>query len=163
MDRQKELLFNVGGMHCAACSSRLERVLNGIGAAIASASVSLAANSATVIPAPELSEAAREALIRQIEERAVEMGSTATPVAPEADMVDTWQEQQRETVRHLADLKARLWPEFGFTILLLLVSMGHMWGLPLPAVIDPDALARLGPQSCPAPACAHPPCHVVRP
>ena len=136
MDRQKELLFNVGGMHCAACSSRLERVLNGMDG-IASASVSLAANSATVIPAPELSEAAREALIRQIEERAVEMGFTATPVAPEADMVDTWQEQQRETVRHLADLKARLWPEFGFTILLLLVSMGHMWGLPLPAVIDP--------------------------
>ena len=136
MDRQKELLFNVGGMHCAACSSRLERVLNGM-EGIASVSVSLAANSATVIPDPALSEAALEALTRQIEERAVEMGFTATPVAPEADMVDTWQEQQRETVRHLADLKARLWPEFGFTILLLLVSMGHMWGLPLPAVIDP--------------------------
>lgn len=136
MDRQKELLFNVGGMHCAACSSRLERVLNGM-EGILSASVSLAANSATVIPDPALSEAALEALTRQIEERAVEMGFTATPVAPEADMVDTWQEQQRETVRHLADLKARLWPEFGFTILLLLVSMGHMWGLPLPAVIDP--------------------------
>lgn len=136
MDRQKELLFNVGGMHCAACSSRLERVLNGMDG-VTSATVSLAANSATVIPDPALSEAALEALTRRIEERAVEMGFTATPVAPEADMADTWQEQQRETVRHLADLKARLWPEFGFTILLLLVSMGHMWGLPLPAVIDP--------------------------
>lgn len=136
MDQQKELLFNVGGMHCAACSSRLERVLNGMDG-VASASVSLAANSATVIPDPALSDAALEALTRHIEERAVEMGFTAAPVAPEADMVDTWQEQQRETVRHLADLKAGLWPEFGFTILLLLVSMGHMWGLPLPAVIDP--------------------------
>lgn len=30
MDQQKEVLFTVGGMHCAACSSRLERVLNGM-------------------------------------------------------------------------------------------------------------------------------------
>ena len=67
----------------------------------------------------------------------MDMGFTATPVAPEADMVDTWEAQQKETVGQLATLKARLWPEFGFTILLLLVSMGHMWGLPLPAIIDP--------------------------
>lgn len=56
-------------------------------------------------------------------------------------MVDTWEAQQKETVGQLATLKARLWPEFGFTILLLLVSMGHMWGLPLPAIIDPMAFA----------------------
>ena len=67
----------------------------------------------------------------------MDMGFPATPVAPEADMVDTWEAQQKETVGQLATLKARLWPEFGFTILLLLVSMGHMWGLPLPAIIDP--------------------------
>ena len=136
MDQQKEVLFTVGGMHCAACSSRLERVLNGMDG-VQSASVSLAANSATVVPDPALSESDTEALVHQIEERAVDMGFTATPVAPEADMVDTWEAQQKETVGQLATLKARLWPEFGFTILLLLVSMGHMWGLPLPAIIDP--------------------------
>lgn len=136
MDQQKELLFTVGGMHCAACSSRLERVLNGMDG-VRSASVSLAANSATVVPDPALSAADAEELARRIEERAGEMGFTAAPVAPEADMLDTWEAQQRETAAHLAQLKARLWPEFGFTILLLLVSMGHMWGLPLPAVIDP--------------------------
>ena len=136
MDQQKEVLFTVGGMHCAACSSRLERVLNGMDG-VQSATVSLAANSATVVPDPALSESDTEALVHQIEERAVDMGFTATPVAPEADMVDTWEAQQKETVGQLATLKARLWPEFGFTILLLLVSMGHMWGLPLPAIIDP--------------------------
>ena len=134
MDQQKEVLFTVGGMHCAACSSRLERVLNGMDG-VQSATVSLAANSATVVPDPALSESDTEALVHQIEERAVDMGFTATPVAP--DMVDTWEAQQKETVGQLATLKARLWPEFGFTILLLLVSMGHMWGLPLPAIIDP--------------------------
>ena len=136
MDQQKEVLFTVGGMHCAACSSRLERVLNGMDG-VQSATVSLAANSATVVPDPALSESDTEALIQQIGERAVDMGFTATPVAPEADMVDTWEAQQQETIGRLAMLKARLWPEFGFTILLLLVSMGHMWGLPLPAIIDP--------------------------
>lgn len=136
MDQQKEVLFTVGGMHCAACSSRLERVLNGMDG-VQSATVSLAANSATVVPDSALSESDTEALVHQIEERAVDMGFTATPVAPEADMVDTWEAQEKETVGQLATLKARLWPEFGFTILLLLVSMGHMWGLPLPAIIDP--------------------------
>lgn len=136
MEQPKELLFTVGGMHCAACSSRLERVLNGMDG-IRSATVSLAANSATVVPDPVLSEPDAEALVQRIEERAKEMGFTATSVAPEADMVDTWEAQQKETVEHLATLKARLWPEFAFTILLLLVSMGHMWGLPLPAIIDP--------------------------
>lgn len=136
MDQQKEFLFTVGGMHCAACSSRLERVLKGMDG-VQSASVSLAANSATVVPDPALSESDAEGLVRQIEAQAVDMGFTATPVAPEADMVDTWEAQQKETVGQLATLKARLWPEFGFTILLLLVSMGHMWGLPLPAIIDP--------------------------
>lgn len=136
MEQPKELLFTVGGMHCAACSSRLERVLNGMDG-IRSATVSLAANSATVVPDPVLSEPDAEALVQRIEERAKEMGFTATPIAPEADMVDTWEAQQKETVEHLATLKARLWPEFAFTILLLLVSMGHMWGLPLPAIIDP--------------------------
>ena len=126
MDQQKEVLFTVGGMHCAACSSRLERVLNGMDG-VQSATVSLAANSATVVPDPALSESDTEALVHQIEERAVDMGFTATPVAPEADMVDTWEAQQKETVGQLATLKARLWPEFGFTILLLLV----------PAIIDP--------------------------
>ncbi|MFQ8887064.1 MAG: hypothetical protein ACLR7Z_00590 [Bilophila wadsworthia] len=34
MDQQKEVLFTVGGMHCAARSSRLERVLNGMDGAV---------------------------------------------------------------------------------------------------------------------------------
>ena len=71
MDQQKEVLFTVGGMHCAACSSRLERVLNGMDG-VQSATVSLAANSATVVPDPALSESDTEALVHQIEERAVE-------------------------------------------------------------------------------------------
>lgn len=117
-------------------SSRLERVLNGMDG-VQSATVSLAANSATVVPDPALSESDTEALVHQIEERAVDMGFTATPVAPEADMVDTWEAQQKETVGQLATLKARLWPEFGFTILLLLVSEGAHVGLPLPAITIP--------------------------
>lgn len=153
MDQQKEVLFTVGGMHCAACSSRLERVLNGMDG-VQSATVSLAANSATVVPDPALSESDTEALVHQIEERAVDMGFTATPVAPEADMVDTWEAQQKETVGQLATLKARLWPEFGFTILLLLVSMGHMWGLPAARDHRSHAFARVGPQPCAAATCA---------
>ena len=76
MDQQKEVLFTVGGMHCAACSSRLERVLNGMDG-VQSATVSLAANSATVVPDPALSESDTEALVHQIEEWAVDMGFTA--------------------------------------------------------------------------------------
>ena len=63
MDQQKEVLFTVGGMHCAACSSRLERVLNGMDG-VQSATVSLAANSATVVPDPAPNQTPRPSFIR---------------------------------------------------------------------------------------------------
>ena len=133
MDERRELLFTVAGMHCASCSSRLERALSGMDGVV-SASVSLAAGTATVQPA---AGADADVLVRDIAERAKDMGFAATPLASDADLSDTWESQQRETTERLATLKARLWPEFGFTILLLAVSMGHMWGLPLPMIIDP--------------------------
>lgn len=132
MDRHNELRFAISGMHCASCSARLERALNGMDG-VASASVSFAANTAVVLPLPE----GQETLSEHIIARTAELGFSATPLTQQDNELDGWELQQKQAVEHLATLKARLWPEFIFTALLLLVSMGHMWGMPLPAVIDP--------------------------
>ncbi|MEG2005771.1 MAG: cation transporter, partial [Bilophila sp.] len=132
MSRNNELRFAISGMHCASCSSRLERALNGMDGVV-SASVSLAANTVVVLPATTDTQALTEHIVT----RTSELGFSATPLTPQDDALDGWELQQKQAVDHLATLKSRLWPEFVFTALLLLVSMGHMWGLPLPAVIDP--------------------------
>lgn len=90
MDQQKKVLFTMGGMHCAACSSRLERVLDGMDG-VQSATASFTVNSATVVPGPAFSESGTEALVHQIEGRIVDMGFTVMPVTPGADMVDMWE------------------------------------------------------------------------
>lgn len=134
MSQHNELRFAISGMHCASCSARLERALNGVDG-VASASVSFAANTAVVRPLPEMEDAAT--LSEHITARTTELGFSATLLTSQDDQLDGWELQQKQAVDHLMLLKARLWPEFIFTALLLLVSMGHMWGMPLPAVVDP--------------------------
>lgn len=52
-----------------------------------------------------------------------------------------------ETVGQFSDPEGPHMSEFGFTILLLPVSMGHMWGLPLPAGAIIDDPMHLRPES----------------
>ncbi len=132
-----ELRFNVSGMHCAACSSRLERVLSGV-PGVANVTVSLATNTAIITANVEMDEERRASLATAVEQRTAELGFAAELCRPDGDGATVFQAAREDERRRLITLKTRLVPEFVFTSLLLLISMGHMWGLPLPAIIDPD-------------------------
>ena len=70
------LRFDIGGMHCAACSSRIERVVGRM-EGVEKISVNLAAASAEVWPG----EGDGAELQHQIMERVAALGFTATPAA----------------------------------------------------------------------------------
>ncbi len=131
------LRFGVGGMTCAACSSRVERALVKLEGA-AEVNVNLATDSATVQPAPG---ADPDQLRRQVVEAIENAGYSAQPLEDGAAGADSaaglWEHQQRETAAKLAAMRKRLIPAFGFALPLLIISMGEMAGLPLPAFMHP--------------------------
>ena len=127
------LEFAVTGMSCAACSARVERVLARL-PGVESASVNLAAETAAVRPAPG---ANRRDLRRAVAEAVAKAGYGAEPLAAQGS--DLLSRQQQEAEARLARMRRELTPAFAFTIPLLLLSMGHMLGLPLPAWLDPHA------------------------
>lgn len=129
------LRYSVTGMTCAVCAGRIERALNEM-QGVASATVNLATETAQVVPAPGTDTAALDVTIAQ---RVGKLGFGLRRVLPSSGEAgeSLWEMQRRETAERLSLMRMRLIPEFLFTIVLLLVSMGHMVGLPLPAVIDP--------------------------
>lgn len=123
----------ITGMHCASCSSRIERAL-GLVPGVAHAAVNLATAEGTVTFAadadvPNVTEAALQ--------RIREMGFDASPVRPDADMGQTWREEQEATRDRLATMRRQLLPMFFFAVPLFIISMGHMVGMPLPRWLDP--------------------------
>ena len=133
-----KLEFNISGMHCAACSSRIERVVSRM-PGVAKAEVSLASETAAITLTPEAEASTLQAdIIAKIEGLgfgAVYSGGGAERGLAEAGQ--RWEEHSREQG---AELSARL-KDLRFSILfaglLLVVSMGEMLGLPLPGFIDP--------------------------
>lgn len=131
------LRYAVRGMHCAACSARIERAvgqMEGVGAV----AVSLATETAQVTPAPGLGADAAQALAAAIPARIAELGFSAERILPRQDSgTALWEAQREEAAARLARMRGKLVREFAFTIPLLVLSMGHMAGLPLPAWLDP--------------------------
>ncbi|MBO5230724.1 MAG: heavy metal translocating P-type ATPase [Clostridia bacterium] len=122
--------FNISGMSCAACSSRVEKAVAGV-EGVTSCSVSLLTNSMGVE-----GTAADAAIIA-----AVEKAGYGASVKGEA------QSKTNENEEILKDketpaLKKRLIASLGFLAVLMYVSMGHMmWGFPLPAALANNHLA----------------------
>lgn len=123
-------------MNCAACSSRLERVLSALDN-VTTATVNLAAATAEITPAPGLAPEQLPTLAQAVQERTSMAGFSATPVSDDADEAAEFEHNEQTAREHVRDLRNRLIPEFGFSALLLLIAMGHMLGLPLPQIIDP--------------------------
>ncbi|MGL4344971.1 MAG: heavy metal translocating P-type ATPase [Cellulosilyticaceae bacterium] len=114
--------FKIEGMTCSACANRVERVTQKI-PGISQASVNFATEKLTVtmdedkVSYGELKAAVEKAgyqLVREEEEKA------AKP---------TRSEDQKLLIRFIISLI--------FTVPLLIVSMGHMVGMPLPHIIEP--------------------------
>lgn len=136
MQSPKKLRFRIEGMNCAACSSRLERVLSALDN-VAVATVNLAAATAEITPAPDLAAEALPALAQAVQERTTTAGFAAFPVSDDADEAAQFAQNEEAARGHVRELRNRLIPEFAFSSLLMLIAMGHMLGMPLPQIIDP--------------------------
>lgn len=128
--QSKPVSFDITGMHCAACSTRLERVLSRLDG-VDRASVNLATAKAKVWPAPGAAD---------LDEAVVAATAKAGFAAQRSSAVDgaaQWEKRRQEAEREKRTRLARLGPMALFTGPLLLISMGHMLGIPLPAWLEP--------------------------
>lgn len=122
---RSEYRFNVDGMTCAACSARVERVLNRLDGVMA-ASVNLTTGKANVVYDDEKTDKDR-----------VKLAVSKAGFSPsEIDKKDT-AEKQKEKARQKSD-KARnkFITALVFALPLFYISMGTMVGLPVPSIID---------------------------
>ncbi len=126
---ETKLEFAIAGMTCASCAARIEKVVGGL-AGVSSVKVNLATESGVVhFRAEEINQ-------RQIKEAIENLGFKAQAFSGPSDISLT--RQQEEVKAHLAAMKRRLIPAFFFASALLVISMGHMVGMPLPTLLDPQ-------------------------
>ncbi|MBR6753271.1 MAG: cation-translocating P-type ATPase, partial [Clostridia bacterium] len=120
--------FDVRGMHCAACSARVEKAVKGV-PGVESCAVSLLTNSMGVDGGDE------NAIIAAVKKAGYDANVKGAAKAADDEIQDT------ETPK----MKKRLLWSLIFLIILMYFSMGHMLGLPLPHLFHeaPAALALL--------------------
>lgn len=123
----------ITGMHCAACSSRIERVVSKM-AEVDSVSVSLPTNRAQVVLKDGISKTEGvKAVIARIEK--INFGAK---LSEGEDLVQEWQKENELSAQSLRNQFKSLPPMIILALLLLYVSMGHMIGLPLPTFLTPE-------------------------
>ena len=121
--------FNVTGMSCAACSSRVEKAVSKV-EGVQSCSVSLLTNSMGVE-----GSASDESIIAAVE-KAGYGASVAGAEKKQSDETDQLKDKDTPVLMH------RLIASVGFLVVLMYISMGHMmWGWPLPAFFADNHIA----------------------
>lgn len=118
--QQKEILLNIKGMNCAACSASVEGALGKVPGVIY-AGVNLAANSAVVV--------AEEAVNEQQLIEAVEKIGFGASVAKEGQMITQDEHRFKKWELVLALICG---------VVVMYIGMGAHWGWPLPAIVSPD-------------------------
>ena len=117
----------IKGMHCAACSSRIERVVGNM-EGVSHCSVNLATEKAKISYDPLATS------VTAIEEAVAGLGFSAE--AATADSDDSGDVQ--EAADRLQAMKNSLYPAFILALLIMTLSMGGMVGITLPDAIHPD-------------------------
>ena len=121
--------FNVTGMSCAACSSRVEKAVSKV-EGVQSCSVSLLTNSMRVE-----GSASEESIIAAVE-KAGYGASVAGAEKKQSAETDQLKDKDTPVLMH------RLIASVGFLVVLMYISMGHMmWGWPLPAFFADNHIA----------------------
>lgn len=121
--------FNVTGMSCAACSSRVEKAVLKV-EGVQSCSVSLLTNSMGVE-----GSASDESIIAAVE-KAGYGASVAGAEKKQSAETDQLKDKDTPVLMH------RLIASVGFLAVLMYISMGHMmWGWPLPAFFADNHIA----------------------
>ena len=118
---------NIKGMHCAACSTRIERVVNNL-EGVTDCSVNLATEKAKITYDP------LAITINAITETVAGLGFSAEVVTAETDDAGSAQ----DAAVRLQSMKNRLLPAFVLALLIMLLSMAGMVGLTLPALLHPN-------------------------
>ncbi len=123
--------YQVTGMSCAACSSRVEKAVSGV-PGVTSCSVSLLTNSMGVEGTASPTD-----IIRAVE--AAGYGASLKGAAKKAASGDapSWADAEALKDHETPKLKKRLLFSVPILLILMYFSMGHgMWGWPAPAVFD---------------------------
>ena len=119
--------FDISGMSCAACSSRVEKAVSAA-EGVTSCSVNLLTNSMIVE-----GTATDEEIIAAVE-------NAGYGASVKGDKKQNENDTLKDT--ETPHLKKRLFASLGFLIILMYISMGHMmWGFPLPSALAENHLA----------------------
>lgn len=125
-----EKTFKISGMHCAACSSSLERFMQRQ-AGVQSVSVNLTTEKMDIIYDDTLDVQKICELVSRLSFGAQEY------VSADALAAENRRKEQQEKQAELDAMKRRVIMCICFAVPLLYVSMGHMIGLPLPMFMMP--------------------------
>ena len=134
--------FDVTGMTCAACSARVEKASNKV-EGVERATVNLLKNSmeveydgnpATVVAICAAVEKAGYGASPHVED----VSAATAPAGGSAPLASGGNARQEEAAKEARQVRMRLIVSFVFTIPLFYLSMGHMFGWPLPAVFLGD-------------------------
>ena len=128
-DQLRDIVYDISGMHCASCSSRIEKVLRST-EGVVSAEVNLATEKAAVRYDAGIIQPGK------IREAIDGLGFTARQSGAGTD---EFSRKRLETIRQLAGMKKNLFVSLGFAALLFYVAMGEMLGFPLPGVVHPSS------------------------
>ncbi|MDR2050377.1 MAG: heavy metal translocating P-type ATPase [Deltaproteobacteria bacterium] len=132
------LEFEITGMHCASCSSRIERALSSL-EGVSRATVNLAAEKALVELVPEADAGRlRAGIIESID--SLGFGASWIGRGDDRNISDAEIRWERKMERQQAELAGRLRETcfaLFFSLLLLVLAMSEMLGLPLPEVLNP--------------------------
>jgi Cu+-exporting ATPase len=120
----------LGGMHCASCSRRIEKVVGDM-EGVAAMRVNLATETGELEIAP--GGPSLDMVIGRIEG----LGFTAAPLV--GDDESLFEAQQRDAADRLEARRRALGPQLILGALVLVLAMGPMLGMPLPAFLSPDA------------------------
>ena len=125
--------YNVTGMSCAACSSRVEKAVNSV-PGVTSCAVSLLTNSMGVEGTASSAD-----IIRAVEQAGygASLKGAGKKKDSYSDVISSNEEALKDTETPI--LKKRLITSLGFLLVLMYFSMGHMMlGLPVPAPLNGD-------------------------
>ncbi len=125
--------YNITGMSCAACSARIERVVNGLDG-VNSCSVSLLTNSMTVEGDTD-EQTVIDAVTKSGFGASVKGSETQEKILTEKKQSDDIEDSETKKMIN------RLIPSVILLLVLMYFSMGHMAGLPLPSFFHENHMA----------------------
>ncbi|MFH0784877.1 MAG: heavy metal translocating P-type ATPase [Pseudomonadota bacterium] len=120
-------LAKISGMHCAACSTRIEKVVGNL-QGVTSCSVNLTTERAKIAYNPA------SVTLSVIFETIGDLGFGAESVD---DTLDHGQAEE-ESAKKLGAMQRRLLPSFVLALAIMVLSMAHMFGIPLPGFLDAE-------------------------